>query len=103
MFGFHPLAIWDCVERNQLPKIHPYCDHLFVVLHASERGKGGHVHLLELDQYIGPNYLARCMAVNPAAPVDAALCETRAVLTRMQAAGCILARPSSCRMPSSRP
>jgi hypothetical protein len=57
VFGFHPLAIRDCVERNQVPKIHPYSDHLFVVLHASERGKGGHVHLLELDQFIGPNYL----------------------------------------------
>jgi magnesium transporter len=47
VFGFHPLAIRDCRQRNQVPKIHPYSDHLFVVLHASERGKGGHVHLLE--------------------------------------------------------
>ena len=53
VFDFHPLAIRDCLQRNQVPKIHPYSDHLFVVLHASERGKGGHVHLLELDQFIG--------------------------------------------------
>jgi hypothetical protein len=38
------------VERNQILKLHPYPDHIFVVLHASERGKGGHVHLLELTR-----------------------------------------------------
>ena len=66
VFGFHALAIRDCLERNQVPKIHPYSDHLFVVLHASERGKGGHVHLLELDQFIGPNYLVTVHGpVNP--------------------------------------
>ena len=86
VFGFHPLAIRDCLQRNQVPKIHPYSDHLFVVLHASERGKGGHVHLLELDQFIGANYLVTVHGpVNPAAPADAALRETRAVLKRMQA------------------
>jgi magnesium transporter len=85
VFGFHPLAIRDCVERNQVPKIHPYADHLFVVLHAPERGKGGHVHLLELDQFIGSNYLVTVHGpINPAAPAEAALRETRAVLKRVQ-------------------
>jgi Mg2+ and Co2+ transporter CorA len=85
VFGFHPLAIRDCVERNHVPKIHPYPDHAFVVLHASERGKGGHVHLLELDQFIGPNYLVTVHGpVNPAAPADAAVRETRAVLKRIE-------------------
>jgi magnesium transporter len=85
VFGFHPLAIRDCVERNQVPKIHPYADHLFVVLHAPERGKGGHVHLLELDQFIGSNYLVTVHGpINPAAPAEAALRETRAVLKRIQ-------------------
>jgi magnesium transporter len=85
VFGFHPLAIRDCVERNLVPKIHPYADHVLVVLHASERGKGGHVHLLELDQFIGPNYLVTVHGpLNPAAPADAALRETRAVLKRIE-------------------
>jgi magnesium transporter len=85
VFGFHPLAIRDCVERNLVPKIHPYADHVLVVLHASERGKGGHVHLLELDQFIGPNYLVTVHGpINPAAPADAALRETRAVLKRIE-------------------
>jgi magnesium transporter len=85
VFGFHPLAIRDCVERNLVPKIHPYADHVLVVLHASERGKGGHVHLLELDQFIGPNYVVTVHGpINPAAPADAALRETRAVLKRIE-------------------
>jgi Mg2+ and Co2+ transporter CorA len=32
VFGFHPLAIGDCVERNQAPKIHPYSGHLFSLI-----------------------------------------------------------------------
>ena len=85
VFGFHPLAVRDCVERNVVPKIHPYADHVLVVLHASERGKGGHVHLLELDQFIGPTYLVTVHGpVNPAAPADAALRETHAVLKRIE-------------------
>jgi magnesium transporter len=85
VFGFHPLAVRDCVERNVVPKIHPYADHVLVVLHASERGKGGHVHLLELDQFIGPTYLVTVHGpVNPAAPADAAVRETQAALRRIE-------------------
>ena len=85
-FGFHPLAVRDCLERNHVPKMHPYADHLLVVLHASERGAGGHVHLLELDQFIGPNYLVTVHGpLNPAAPPEAALRETGAVLKRIEA------------------
>jgi magnesium transporter len=85
VFGFHPLAVRDCVERNQVPKIHSYPDHVFVVLHAPERGQGSHVHLLELDQFAGPNYLVTVHGpINPAAPPDAALRETRAVLQRIE-------------------
>jgi Mg2+ and Co2+ transporter CorA len=56
-FGFHSMAVRDCVERNHVPKIHAYADHVFTVLHAPELGAGGHVHYLELDQFIGPGYL----------------------------------------------
>ncbi|WP_040911213.1 magnesium/cobalt transporter CorA [Leptospira broomii] len=31
--GFHPLAIEDCVNRNQRPKFEDYEDHAFIVLH----------------------------------------------------------------------
>src|SRR6266540_7447157 len=70
VFGFHPLAIRDCVERNHVPKVHAYREHVFVILHAPERGEGGHVHYIEIDQFIGPRYLVTVhgplnAAVNP--------------------------------------
>jgi Mg2+ and Co2+ transporter CorA len=86
VFGFHPLAIRACIERNAVPKVRAYRDHIFVVLHAPELGKGGHVHYLELDQFIGPRYLVTVHGpVNPAVPPEAAQRETRAVLRRIQA------------------
>ena len=85
VFGFHPLAIRDCVERNHVPKVHAYPDHVFVVLHGPERGKGGHVHYIELDQFIGPHYLVTVHGpLNPAVNPGVALRETRAVLERIQ-------------------
>jgi magnesium transporter len=86
VFGFHPLAIRACIERNAVPKVRAYRDHIFVVLHAPELGKGGHVHYLELDQFIGPRYLVTVHGpVNPAVTPEAAQRETRAVLRRIQA------------------
>ena len=57
VFGFHPLAVRDCVERNRVPKLHAYADHVFVVLHSPEPGPRGHVHYVELDQFVGRRYL----------------------------------------------
>ena len=51
VFRFHPLAVKDAMERNRVPKMHAYHDHVFVILHAPERGKHGHVHYIELDQF----------------------------------------------------
>ena len=56
VFCFHPLAIKDCKERNHVPKVHLYPIR-FLVLHAPASGKAGHVHYIELDQFIGKNYL----------------------------------------------
>lgn len=33
-FGFHPLAIEDCLHFGQRPKLEPYDDHLFLVIHG---------------------------------------------------------------------
>jgi Mg2+ and Co2+ transporter CorA len=86
VFRFHPLAIRDCVERNHVAKVHVYPDHVFVVLHAPERGQGGHVHYLELDQFIGPGYLVTVHGpLNPMVDAELALRETRAVLRRVEA------------------
>jgi magnesium transporter len=86
VFGFHPLAVQACIERNAVPKVRAYRDHLFVVLHAPELGAGGHVHYVELDQFIGPRYVVTVHGpLNPAVPPEAALRETRAVLGRIEA------------------
>jgi magnesium transporter len=86
VFGFHPLAVRACIERNAVPKVHAYRDHVFVVLHAPELGRGGHVHYVELDQFIGPRYVVTVHGpVNPAVTPEAALRETRAVLGRIEA------------------
>jgi magnesium transporter len=84
-FGFHALAIRDVLERSHLPKIHAYPDHLFVVLHSPEPGDAGHVHLLELDQFIGRRYLVTTHGpVAAGVPDDIALRETRHVLDRLE-------------------
>jgi magnesium transporter len=86
VFGFHPLAIRACIERNAVPKVRAYRDHVFVVLHGPELGRGGHVHYVELDQFIGPRYLVTVHGpVNPAVPSEAALRETRTVRQRIEA------------------
>ena len=86
VFDFHPMAIRDCVERNRVPKVHAYPDHMFVVLHAPERGKRGHVHYIELDQFIGPNYVVTVHGpLNPVVDPQVALRETSAVLRRIEA------------------
>ncbi|MEU8006159.1 magnesium transporter CorA family protein [Catellatospora sp. NPDC049111] len=86
VFGLHPLALRDCVERNRVPKVHAYPNHVLVVLHAPEKGQRGHVHYIELNQIIGRNYLVTVHGpINPAVDPAAALRETNAVLERMHA------------------
>ena len=85
VFGFHELAVRDCVERNHISKIHFYDDHVFTVLHAPELGSGGHVHYVELDQFVGPNYLVTVHGpLNPAVNPEVAFADTRLVLRRIE-------------------
>jgi Mg2+ and Co2+ transporter CorA len=84
-FGFHPLALAGCAERSHVPKIHPYPDHVFLVLHAPEPGDSGHVHLVELDQFVGLRYLVTVHGpLGEGVPVEAALRETGTVLRRIE-------------------
>jgi magnesium transporter len=53
LLSLHPRAVQDCARRNPMPKVQVYPDHVFVVLHAPEQGKQGHVHYVELDQFVG--------------------------------------------------
>src|SRR3954466_281454 len=84
-FGIHPRAAEDCPRRNPVPKVHVYPGHVFLVLHGPEKGAHGHIHYLELDQFVGPDWVVTVHGpLNPAVPLDAALAETRAVARRLE-------------------
>jgi magnesium transporter len=84
-FHFHSMAITESRNRNHIPRVHVYPDHLFVVVHAPELGTGGHVHYLELDQFVGEDFVVTVHGpINPKVPLAAALRETESVATRME-------------------
>jgi magnesium transporter len=83
-FQFHPMSIAESKNRNHIPRVHVYPDHVFIVVHAPEIGAGGHVHYLELDQFVGEDFLVTVHGpLNPKVPLEAALRETQAVAARM--------------------
>jgi Mg2+ and Co2+ transporter CorA len=85
VFGFHAMAVRDCVERNHVAKFHVYADYVFAVLHAPHVGRRGHVHYVELDQFIGRNYLVTVHGpLNPVVDPAVALLDTQAVLRRIE-------------------
>jgi magnesium transporter len=82
--GLHQRAVHDCAVRNPVPKVHVYPDQTFLVLHAPEPGERGHVHYIELDQFIGSNWLLTVHGpTNPVVPLDATHVETRAVARKL--------------------
>jgi len=84
VFGAHPLVVEACRRRNHVPTVHGYSDHVFVVLHSPLSTGQGHVHLLELDQLVGTNYLVTVHGpVNPEVSLESALAETAAVRQRI--------------------
>ncbi len=85
-FDFHPMAVQNCRERNHVPRIHVYGDHLFVVVHAPEIGEHGHVHYLELDQFIGQRFLVTVHGpISPLVSPAVARREVRSVIDRLEA------------------
>jgi magnesium transporter len=94
VFGFHPIAVRDCTERNHVSKVHIYRDYMFSVLHAPRIGKRGHVHYVELDQFVGQNYLVTVHGpLNPAVPQEVASLDTNAVRRRLEAKQLRMASP----------
>jgi magnesium transporter len=86
VFGFHPLAVRDAMERNRVPRVHAYPDHVFVILHTPELGARGHVHYIEMDQFIGPRFLVTVHGpINPAVDREVAVQDTRTVRRRIEA------------------
>lgn len=84
-FGFHPLTVKGCLERSHVPRIQAYPEYLYVVVHAPDPGEMGHVHLLEIDQFIGLRYLITTHGpLGAGVALESALKETRGVLDRMK-------------------
>jgi magnesium transporter len=59
VFGFHPLAIDDALQESHVPKVDDWGEYLYIVLHAVEleQRNGEALNTLELDIFIGHNYL----------------------------------------------
>ena len=84
VFGAHPAAVEDVLERNHVPRLHVYGQTLLLILQRPQQGQGGHVHYLELDQMVGPNYLVTVHGPrNPAVPLELLLEETEELARRM--------------------
>lgn len=56
---FHPLAIDDALKESHAPKIDDWGSYLYLVLHAVtfKSENGGPLNTLELDLFVGHNYL----------------------------------------------
>ena len=84
-FHFHPMAIAESRNRNHVPRVHVYPHHVFIVVHAPEIGAAGHMHYLELDQFVGEDFLVTVHGpLNPKVPIESALRETNAVAARLE-------------------
>jgi magnesium Mg(2+) and cobalt Co(2+) transport protein (corA) len=58
VFKFHPLTVEDCLETRNQPKVEPFTDYLYFIVHGvkSETNTANFV-TKELDGYLGKNYL----------------------------------------------
>ncbi len=72
-FGFHPLALEDCIHIDQRPKLEEYDGNLFIVIHAFRCPSGNAREMLpqELHAFLGQNYLVTVHA-EVMAPLDTA-------------------------------
>lgn len=57
VFGFHPLAIEDCLSDSPFPKLEPYDDYLYLVMHAVEYGPSQEFRTTEIDLFLGKDYI----------------------------------------------
>jgi Mg2+ and Co2+ transporter CorA len=84
VLGLHQRAVNDCATGNPVPKVHQYGDQVFLVLHALERDTHGRVHHVEIDQFVGPNWLLTVHGrMDSDVPLDAAYVETGAIARRL--------------------
>ncbi len=79
VFGFHPLAIEDCVMVSDLPKIEDYESYLFMVIHGVDFRRKEQFSTTELDMFLGKEFLVTYRT--------APLRSVAAVLDRLKAGG----------------
>jgi magnesium transporter len=71
-FGFHPLAIEDCVTETPFPKLEEYDDCLYLVMHAVDYTRTEHFTTTEIDLFITRNALVTYHR-KPLRPIQAAI------------------------------
>lgn len=59
VFGFHYLTVEDCVETRNQPKVEPFENYLYFIVHGIKPGETNPANFVtkELDGYLGPNYV----------------------------------------------
>lgn len=59
IFGFHPLAVEDCLNEGSRPKMDNYGDYKFFVFHAPiyNEKSSNEITTVELNIFMGPNYV----------------------------------------------
>jgi Mg2+ and Co2+ transporter CorA len=83
--GCHAMVRDACRQRNFVPTVHGYDDHVFVTTQSPLLGVAGHVHLLELDQIIAHSYLVTVHGpLNPEVDPAHSLVETQGTLRRVE-------------------
>ncbi|MDI6694397.1 MAG: magnesium/cobalt transporter CorA [Anaerolineales bacterium] len=56
-FGFHPLAVDDALEESHFPKLDDWGKYLYIVLHTPRSTPENRLETLELDIFLGDNFI----------------------------------------------
>ena len=96
VFNLPLTAIQDVLQRNHVSRLYAFGDSLlFLVLHRPEPGEQGHVHYLELDQFVTPDFLVTTHGPrSEQVPVEKMLAETDVVAERLLAGRLVVSGPA---------
>jgi magnesium transporter len=71
VFHFHPLAIEDCFEEREHPKIESYDGYVYIITHGvAPQARAQHLVTSELDAFLGQRYLVTYSRDSAAAIAD---------------------------------
>lgn len=57
IFGFHILAVEDCIDDAYLPKLDQYDGYTYMIFHAADPKGQDHFQSQKVDVFVGPNFL----------------------------------------------